>query len=98
MKACSKSREKDVHGTKSLYVSAVVGKGSMKNKVEEDPEMEKLLLTHTWYPSSPHKSLPQVLLLQGPVSSGITMSVSLSLVLLLTSALNSEKFKFNYFY
>lgn len=28
---------KDVHGTKGLYVSAVGGKGSVKNKVEEDP-------------------------------------------------------------
>lgn len=60
--------------------------------------MEKLLLTHTWYPSSPNKALPQVRLLQGPVSSGIAMSVSLNLVLLVTFALNCEIFKFNYFY
>lgn len=93
-----KAERKDVHGTKGLYVSAVGGKCSRKNKVDEDSEMEKLLLTHIWYHSSPHKPLPQVLLLQGPVSSGITMSVFLSLVLLVTSALNSENFKFNYFY
>lgn len=51
----------------------------MKNKVEVDPEIERLLPPLAWYPSSPNKPLPRVLLLQGPVSSGITMSVSLSL-------------------
>lgn len=66
-----------------VYMSLHGRKGSNEEQSGSGPkDGEAGCCLYAWYPSSPNKLLLQALLPQGPVSSGIAMSISLSPVLL----------------